>query len=68
MIVKITDGRGAESPIEKIKMEAYREGYLDGTDYIKEMVISMVSNDAIAITYQTSGQYRKNLIEWIKTL
>ncbi len=37
-------------------------------NYIKEMVISMVSNDAIAVTYQTSGQYRKNLIEWIKTL
>ena len=70
MIVKITDewGVNAESPIEKIKKEAYNEGFNAGRNYIKDMIMSMVANDAIAVTYQSMRHYRENLIKWIETL
>ena len=61
-------GINDDSPIEKIKEEAYREGFSAGKNYIKDNVMSTVSNDAIAITFQTLRHYRENLIEWIEKL
>jgi len=57
-----------DSQIEKIKKEAYREGFIDGENYIKVMVKSMVANDSIAATYQTLRHYRENLIKWVEKL
>ncbi len=54
--------------IEKIKKEAYREGFSAGRNYIKDNVKLTVSNDAIAATYQTLRQYRENLIKWVEKL
>ena len=70
MIVKITDKRGAnaESPIEKIKKEAYNEGFIAGRNYIKDCVNLTLSNDALAASFQTLRQYRETLIEWIEKL
>ena len=61
-------GVNDDSQIEKIKKEAYKEGYIDGTNYIKDMVMSTLSNDAIAVTYQTLRHYRENLIKWLEEL
>ena len=57
-----------DSTIEKIKKEAYREGFIDGKNYIKDNVKRTVSNDAIVVTYQTLRQYRENLIKWVEKL
>jgi hypothetical protein len=54
--------------IEKIKEEAYREGFSAGKKYIKDNVKRTVSNDAIVVTYQTLRQYRENLIKWVEKL
>ncbi len=54
--------------IEKIKKEAYREGFSAGKKYIKDNVKRTVSNDAIVVTYQTLRQYRENLIKWVEKL
>ena len=54
--------------IEKIKEEAYREGFSAGKNYIKDNVKLTVSNDAIAVTYQTLRHYRENLIKWVEQL
>ncbi len=70
MIIRITDkwGINNESPIEKIKKEAYNEGFRAGRNYIKDNVKLTVSNDAIAATYQTLRHYRDNLIKWVEKL
>lgn len=70
MIVRITDKWGIdnESPIEKIKEEAYREGFIAGKNYIKDSVNLTLSNDALAASFQTLRQYRKNLIKWLEKL
>ena len=70
MIVRITDkwGIDIESPIEKIKEEAYREGFIAGKNYIKDSVNLTLSNDALAASFQTLRQYRKNLIKWLEKL
>ena len=57
-----------DSPIEKIKKEAYNEGFIAGRNYIKDSVNLTVSNDAIAVTYQTLRHYRENLIKWVEKL
>ncbi len=57
-----------DSQIEKIKEEAYREGFSAGKKYIKDNVKLTVSNDAIALTYQTLRHYRENLIKWVGKL
>ena len=54
--------------IEKIKEEAYKEGFSAGKKYIKDNVKRTVSNDAIVVTYQTLRQYRENLIKWVEKL
>jgi hypothetical protein len=63
-------GVNDDSPIEieKIKEEAYREGFSAGKKYIKDNVKLTVSNDAIASSYQTLRQYRENLIKWLEKL
>lgn len=57
-----------DSTIEKIKKEAYREGFSAGKKYIKDNVKRTVSNDAIVVTYQTLRHYRENLIKWVEKL
>jgi hypothetical protein len=54
--------------IDKIKEEAYKEGFSAGKKYIKDNVKRTVSNDAIVVTYQTLRQYRENLIKWVEKL
>jgi hypothetical protein len=61
-------GVNDNSPIEKIKKEAYRKGFSAGKKYIKDNVKRTVSNDAIVVTYQTLRQYRENLIKWVEKL
>jgi hypothetical protein len=61
-------GVNGDSPIEKIKEEAYKEGFSAGKKYIKDNVKRTVSNDAIVVTYQTLRQYRENLIKWVEKL
>lgn len=61
-------GVNDDSTIEKIKEEAYREGFSAGKKYIKDNVKLTVSNDAIASSYQILRQYRENLIKWIEKL
>ncbi len=61
-------GVNDDSQIEKIKKEAYREGFSAGKKYIKDNVKRTVSNDAIVVTYQTLRHYRENLIKWIDKL
>ena len=56
-----------DSPIEAEK-QAYKDGFFAGKKYIKDNVKLTVSNDAIAVTYQTLRQYRENLIKWVETL
>ena len=57
-----------ESPIEKIKIEAYNEGFRAGRNYIKDSVNLTVSNDALAASFQTLRHYRETLIEWLEKL
>ncbi len=57
-----------DSQIEKMKEEAYREGFSAGKNYIKDNVKLTVANDAIAVTYQTLRHYRENLIKWVEKL
>ena len=57
-----------DSQIEKIKKDAYKEGFSAGKNYIKDNVKLTVTNDAIAVTYQTLRHYRKNLIKWVEKL
>jgi len=61
-------GVNDDSPIEKIKEEAYKEGFSAGKNYIKDNVKLTVSNDAIVATYQTLRHYRENLIKWMEKL
>ena len=70
MIIKITDkwGINNESPIEKLKKEAYNEGFNAGRNYIKDSVNLTVSNDALAASFQTLRHYRETLIEWLEKL
>lgn len=53
---------------QKIKKEAYIEGFNAGRNYIKDSVNLTVSNDALAATFQSLRHYRENLIEWIEKL
>ena len=61
-------GVNDDSPTEKIKKEAYKEGFSAGKNYIKDNVKLTVANDAIAVTYQTLRHYRDNLIKWVEQL
>ena len=61
-------GVNDNSTIEKTKEEAYREGFSAGKNYIKDNVKLTVSNDSIAVTYQTLRHYRENLIKWVEKL
>jgi hypothetical protein len=61
-------GVNDNSPREKTEEQAYREGFIDGKNYIKENVMSTLSNNAIAATYQTLRHYRENLIKWVEKL
>ena len=61
-------GVNDDSTIEKIKEEAYGEGFSAGKKYIKDNVKLTVLNDAIAITYQTLRHYRENLIKCVDKL
>lgn len=56
------------SPIEKIKEEAYREGFIAGKNYIKDNVKLTLSNDIFAASFQTLRQYRETLIKWLEKL
>ena len=60
-------GVNDDSPIEA-ERQAYKDGFYAGKKYIKDNVKLTVSNDAIAATYQTLRQYRKNLIKWLEKL
>ena len=57
-----------DSQIEKIKKEAYNEGFSAGKKYIKDNVKLTVSNDALAATFQTLRHYREGLIKWLERL
>ena len=61
-------GINDDSRIEKIKKEAYKDGFSAGKKYIKDNVKLTVSNDAIASSYQTLRHYRENLIKWVEKL
>ncbi len=56
------------SPIEKIKEEAYREGFIAGENYIKDKVRLTLSNDIFAASFQILRQYRETLIKWLEKL
>ena len=60
-------GVNEDSPIEAEK-QAYRDGFYAGKKYIKDNVKLTVSNDAIAVTYQTLRHYREDLIKWVEKL
>lgn len=53
---------------QKIKKEAYIEGFNAGRNYVKDSVNLTVSNDALAATFQSLRHYRENLIKWIEKL
>ena len=53
--------------VDRKKKEAYRR-FSAGKNYIKDNVKLTVSNDAIAVTYQTLRHYRENLIKWVEKL
>ncbi len=61
-------GVNDDSPREKTEEQAYREGFIDGKKYIKDNVMSTVSNDAIASSCQTLRHHRENLIKWVEKL
>jgi len=56
------------SPIEKIKAEAYGEGFIAGKNYIKNNVKLTLSNDIFAASFQTLRQYRETVIKWLEKL
>jgi hypothetical protein len=61
-------GINYHSPIEKIKEEAYREGFIAGKNYIKDNVKLTLSNDIFAASFQTLRQYRETVIKWLEKL